>query len=162
MTQQFHSWMCIQKNENTNSKRYIHLSIQSSIVFNNPRHRSTQVPVNRWMDEDVICMCVYMYIMVMLSHVRLFANPRTVTRQAPLSMWTSRQEYWSGLPFIPPGSLPDTRFEPVSPALAGRFFTAEPPGNPYVFIYYSAIKRNEKFAICKNMDGLRGYYSKWN
>ena len=55
------------------------------------------------------------------------------------------QECWSGLPFIPPGSLPDTGFEPVSPvspALAGRFFTAEPPGNPYVFIYYSAIKRN--------------------
>ena len=64
------------------------------------------------------------------------------------------------MPFIPPGSLSDPGFEPVSPALAGRFFTVEPPGNPYIFIYYLAIKRNENFAICKNMDGLRGYYAK--
>ena len=34
-----------------------------------------------------------------LSHVRLFATPRTVARQAPLSMGFSRQEFWSGLPF---------------------------------------------------------------
>ena len=38
----------------------------------------------------------------------------------------SRQKYWSGLPFPPPGDLPDPGIEPVSlmaPALAGRFFT---------------------------------------
>jgi len=37
-----------------------------------------------------------------------------------------RQEYWSGLSFPPPGDLPKPGMEPVSPALAGRFFTAEP------------------------------------
>ena len=37
-----------------------------------------------------------------------------------------RQEYWSGLPFPSPGDLPDPGIEPVSPALAGGFFTAEP------------------------------------
>ena len=36
-----------------------------------------------------------------------------------------RQEYWSGLPFPPPGDLPDPGIEPMSPALAGGFFTAE-------------------------------------
>ena len=53
----------------------------------------------------------------------------TVDCQAPLSMELSRQEYWSGLPFPPPGDLPDPSIEtasPVSPALAGRFFTFEP------------------------------------
>ena len=40
----------------------------------------------------------------------------------------SRQEYWSGLPFPSPGGLPDPGIKPASPALAGRFFTAEPPG----------------------------------
>ena len=40
-----------------------------------------------------------------------------------------RQEYWSGLPFHPPGDLPDPGIEPMSPALAGGFFTAESPGN---------------------------------
>ena len=39
-----------------------------------------------------------------------------------------RQEYWSGLPFLHPEDLPDAGIEPVSPALAGGFFTPEPPG----------------------------------
>ena len=41
-------------------------------------------------------------------------------------MGFSRQEHWSGLPFPPPGNLPDSGIEPVSPALAGRFFTTSP------------------------------------
>ena len=64
------------------------------------------------------------------SPVRLFATLWAVARQAPLSMGFSRQQYWSGLPFLPPGELPDPRIEPTSPALAGRFFTGEPPGEP--------------------------------
>ena len=48
--------------------------------------------------------------------------------QAPLSMVFSRQEYWNGLPFLTPGDLPHPGIEPVSPALAGWFFTAEPAG----------------------------------
>ena len=46
--------------------------------------------------------------------------------QAPLSMVFSRQEYWSDLPFPPPGDLPNQGIEPaslMSPALAGGFFT---------------------------------------
>ena len=50
--------------------------------------------------------------------------------QAPLSMGFSRQEYWSVLPFSSLGDLPDPEIEPASPALAGEFFTAEPPGRP--------------------------------
>ena len=45
-----------------------------------------------------------------------------------MSMGFSRQEYWSGLPFPSPGDLPDPGIKPLSPALAGRFFTTEPPG----------------------------------
>ena len=45
-------------------------------------------------------------------------------------MGFSRTEYWSGLPFPPPGDLPDPGIKLVSPALAGRFFTTEPPGKP--------------------------------
>ena len=54
----------------------------------------------------------------------------TIDPQAPLSMGFPRQEYWSGLPFPPPGDLPDPRIETASPALAGRFFTTEPSGKP--------------------------------
>ena len=58
-----------------------------------------------------------------------FATPWTVACQAPLSMGFSRQESWSGLPFSSPGDLSNPGIEPMSPALAGRFFITEPPGN---------------------------------
>ena len=50
----------------------------------------------------------------------------TLALQASLSMRILRQEYWSGLPYLLPGDLPDPGIEPItliSPALAGRFFT---------------------------------------
>ena len=65
--------------------------------------------------------------------VRLFGTPRAVARQAPLSVGFSWQEYWNGLPFPPLEDLPrprnQTRVFCVS-CIAGRFFTAEPPGTP--------------------------------
>ena len=60
------------------------------------------------------------------SHVQLCVIPWTAARQAPLSMGFSAQEYWSGLPFPPPGNLPDPGIKPTflaSPSSAGRFFT---------------------------------------
>ena len=60
------------------------------------------------------------------SHVRFFMTLWTVASQVPLSMEFSGQEYWSGLPFPPPGNLPNPGIEPtslMSPALTGRFFT---------------------------------------
>lgn len=52
------------------------------------------------------------------------------THQTPLSLQFFIQESWSGLPFSVPWNLPDAGIEPSSPALAGGFFTAEPPGKP--------------------------------
>ena len=57
-------------------------------------------------------------------------TPWIVAHQAPLSMGFPRQEYWIGLPFPFPGDLPDAGIESPSSALAGRFFTTEPPGKP--------------------------------
>ena len=57
--------------------------------------------------------------------------PWTVSHQVPLPMEFSRQEYWSELPFLPPGDLQDPGIEPMpfaSPALTGRFFTTAPCG----------------------------------
>ena len=73
------------------------------------------------------CVCA---VLSRFSHVQLFATLWTVACQAPLSMGFSRQEYRSGLPFLSPGDLPDPGIEPMSPALAGGFFTTEPPGTP--------------------------------
>ena len=74
-----------------------------------------------------------------LSCVWLFATPWSVALQAPLPMGFPRQEYWSGLPFPPPGDLPHSEIKPtslVSPALAGGFFITEPPSNYYIICSY--------------------------
>ena len=73
--------------------------------------------------------------MLILSHVRPFGTPWTVARQAPLSMESSRQEHWSGLPFPIPGDLPNPGMKHTSlapPALTGRFFTTAPLGKPMI------------------------------
>ena len=57
--------------------------------------------------------------------------PWTVAHQVPISMGFTKPEYWSGLPFPPPGYLPDSVIEPESPgslALANGFFTNKTPG----------------------------------
>ena len=69
-------------------------------------------------------------VVQLLSYIQLFATPGTVSHQAPLSMGFPRQEYWSGLSFSPPGKLPNPGTKPMSPELAGGFFTAEPPRKP--------------------------------
>ena len=65
-----------------------------------------------------------------LSYVHLFATLWTTPHQHSQSMGFPRHSYWSGLSFPSPGDLPDLRIQPTSPALAGRFFTTEPPGKP--------------------------------
>ena len=73
-------------------------------------------------------LCSFQYPGVSLTHL-LFSH-FSVACQASLSMGFPKQEYWSGLPFLPPGDLPDPGIEPASPALAVRFFTTEPPEKP--------------------------------
>ena len=69
------------------------------------------------------------------SHPTL-CDPGTVACQAPLSMRISRQEYWNGLLFPPPGDLPDTGFElasPVPPVLTGELLTNKPPEKTFFY-----------------------------
>ena len=68
--------------------------------------------------------------LICFSHIQLLVTLWIVALQAPLSIGFSRQEYWNGLSFPPPGDLPHPGIEPASPALAGGFFTTEPPGKP--------------------------------
>ena len=71
-----------------------------------------------------------------LSPVGLFVTPWAVVHQAALSMGFFEQEDKSGLPFPPPEELPDPGIKPESPvssALAGGFFTIEPPGKPFLW-----------------------------
>ena len=88
----------------------------------------------------------------MLSHfirVQLFATPWTVAHQAPLSMGFSRQEYWNGLPCLPPGDLPNPGIKPASPALQADSLPLSQLGilstvsvNTYNLSQYEARNRN--------------------
>ena len=62
------------------------------------------------------------------SRVWLLATLWTVAHQPALFMEFSRQEYWSGLPFLSPGDFPDQGINPRASCTAGRFFLPpEPP-----------------------------------
>ena len=68
------------------------------------------------------------------------ATPQTVVHQVPLSLGFSRQEYWSELPFPPPGDLPDPGFEPRSPTLQVNSLLSKPSGKP--LNYWDSLLHN--------------------
>ena len=80
--------------------------------------------------------CIYLYMSCVCVCVCVHSVARScltlcnsVAHQSPLSMRFSRQEYWSELPFLTPGELPNPGIKPTSltsPALAGRFFITAP------------------------------------
>ena len=93
----------------------------------------------REMTVCFLCVCV-----CVLSLAWLFATSWTVAHQTPLFTESSRQEYLCGLPFPSPGDLPDPGTESVSlafPALAGGFFTTEPPENCYILIISCSVSQ---------------------
>ena len=82
-----------------------------------------------------VCVCVCVCVCYSPSPVWLSATLWTIAHQAPLSMGFPRQEYWSGLPFPPPGDLPHPGIESValtSPALAGEIFTTSATSEAHI------------------------------
>ena len=88
--------------------------------------------------------------------------------QDPLSMEFSRQEYWSGLPFPPPGDHPHPGIKSAFPALAGRFFTTEPSKKPLknwsetfllvMFRFESKVLMKLVYVPCFYWDSLALYF----
>jgi len=89
----------------------------------------------------------------LLGCVRLFANPWTVAHRAPLSIEFSRQVDWSGLPFLPPGDIPNPGIEPRSPALQSDTLLSEPPGKPIDILTIIQIN-----LLSKNLGALEMSY----
>ena len=86
---------------------------------------------------------LYACMLSHFGHVQLFETLRTVAHRDPLSKGFFRQEYWSGLPYPPPGDLPDSRMELtslMSPSLAAGHFTIVPPGKPMTFLGQLRLK----------------------
>ena len=96
------------------------------------------------------------------SRVQLFVTPWTKVHQAPLSMGLFRQEYWCGLPYTPPGDLPDPGVQPMSlmsPTMAGGIFTISTPWRAHVRDSqweFAELCREPKAVLCDNLEGWDG------
>ena len=90
--------------------------------------------LNTVLSYIIVYVCVYVLFSVMSNS---FVTPWTITRQAPLSMGFSRQEYWSGLPCPPPGDLPNPGIECKSPAWQADslLFSHQEAINIYIHTY---------------------------
>ena len=104
-----------------------------------------------------------------LHHVQLFTTPWIVAHQASLSMEFSSQEYWGGLPFSPPGYLPNPGMElmsPESPALQADSLPLSHQGNLYpvdspiskLFLNFN-FNMETSLSIRNSGRGRRDYYS---
>ena len=77
---------------------------------------------------------------LMLTYAQFIVTPWIAAHQAPLTLGFPRQEYWSGWPFLSSGDLPNPRIKPVSPTLAGGFFTTAP-----LYKYFSVTHCDARF-----------------
>ena len=85
-------------------------------------------------------MCAY--VLSQLNHIQLLATPWAIAHQAPLSIWFSRQEYWSGFPCSSRrSSWPRDRSH--ASYIAGRFFNVEPQGKPCKAGYCLQCRRHK-------------------
>ena len=88
---------------------------------------------------------MYVQYVCVLSHLFVSDSlqfPWTVAHQAPVSMGFARQEYWSGLPFPPPGGLRAPAIEPASPALQADSLLLSHQGSPTQLVLGCCLNPN--------------------
>ena len=106
-----------------------------------------------------------MHVCLVSSVVSDSGIPWTVAHKAPLSLGFSRQEYWSGSPFSPPGDLPNAGIKPTSPtasALASKFLPLSPLGNPQSKWYLPKRDPSGKKPRCSlrnKIEGRSGFHN---
>ena len=117
----------------------------------------------QWVNSMCVCVCVcvcmhthmhtHTHTHTVSKSCQSICDPWTVAHQAPLSMGFPRQEYWSGLPFPPPGDLPDPGIEPASPSYCTWQVDSLPRSYPESPLILSGMGRIE--------EGRRGKGSNW-
>ena len=113
---QFYKHMISLKLHNGSFRWALSYSILLTKYLSPKRWTNSSSQLGSWKVKNVCCSVVS----------DSFATPWTVAHQAPLNMESSRQEYWSGLPFPSPGSLPNPGIEPWSPELQEDSLPSEP------------------------------------
>ena len=99
-------------------------------------HTLHLLPKPRFWHESSVCVSHpftwpnYSVTVLVAQSCPTLCDPMGSAHQAPLSMGSSRQGYWSGLPFPSPGDLPNPGIEPGSPALQADSLLTELQGKP--------------------------------
>ena len=91
------------------------------------KKQEMRVMCNLTFSSSYICVLLFVCAQSCLT----LCNPMDCTLPGSSVHGISRQGYWNGLPFSPPGNFPDLGIEPMSSALADQFFTTESPGKPH-------------------------------
>ena len=87
--------------------------------------------------QPCVLLATFCAVLSRFSHVQL-CDPMDHNLQPPLSMGLSRQEYWSGLPCLPPGDIPDLGIEPTSPVAPATQVNALPLSHRGSSLYFLA------------------------
>ena len=133
MVKNFHMWFhCAAKFENQWFGIYKTQADPNVCRFAEARHPSScvglRVDVENRQQPRKQVNGLYIYSCMHAQLCPTLCNPMDHTPPASSVHGVFQQEHWSGLPFLPPGGLPVSGVEPVLLALAGGFFTTEPPG----------------------------------
>ena len=83
----------------------------------------------------VVSLYLVLYVCWVTQSCPTLCDPMNCSQSGSSVYGIFRQEYWSGLPLLSPGDLPNLGIQHASPTLVGRFFTTEPPG---IQVYFSA------------------------
>ena len=105
---------------------------------------------------DLKCLYLSGCVCAVLSHQVMSDSlqPRGLQPARLLCPWGfSRQEYWSGLPCLPPGDLPNSGIKLSSPALQENLLPTEPPGKPRGCV---CLSRFQGSGLSCNLSSLRG------
>ena len=89
------------------------------------------------------------------SRIWLLVTSWTIAYQVPPSTGFSRPDYWSRLPFLSPGDLPNPGIKPRSPALQTRTLSYEPPGKPISHYQFTEHIRGSLGEIHKQHDTVQ-------
>ena len=130
--------------------------------------RLTSQPLKYQLDDFFFFFC-FTYLMT-FNYLRfsyfivypafgIYSRLLGITRQSPLSMGFSRQQYWSEQPFPSPGYLPNPEIKPKSPTLQGDSLLSEPPGKPRSLFWLLA--KLQKCEIWLNQCSTVHHQSSW-
>ena len=86
-------------------------------------------------------------LLLSVNRVQLFCDPMDCSPSGCSVHGIPRQEYWTGLLFPSPGDLLHSGIKFMSPALAGGFFTTEPPGKPKLVTHWMLKRFSESEAV---------------